>query len=225
MLAHQALTFITLGLIGLCTSIPAPSPATTPPPAKSTFGCLHEADPDGAQGFCPAVAATGWCVCSDSSTYAIETSTNGPCGYTTTPAQGPTVLATTDCATTPSTSITSATATSTSTRNKCSTDECPKFCDLGSDSTKRSFLGFGEHSETENSLDKRFYENSDPDKFPYALLAQSYTRNICPTKPLKNTFIWKPFSETAQSAAGLQGLSGCTTIFILSSKGAFSSHI
>lgn len=53
-------------------------PAPTAAPTQSAFGCQHEADPDGAQGFCPAVAATGWCACSDSSTYAITTGDGAP---------------------------------------------------------------------------------------------------------------------------------------------------
>ena len=72
-------------------AVPAPAVTSAPP-----FGCLHEADPDGAQGFCPAVAATGWCVCSDSSTYAVTTGPQ-PCPYTSPPATGPTVLPTTNC--------------------------------------------------------------------------------------------------------------------------------
>ncbi len=162
------------------------------------------------------------------STYGVTTGPGGPCGYTTTLAGGPTTLASTNCTCATGTAIaTSASCTATATgRNKCSHKQCPKFCDIGSDTAKRSFQGFElSNSESESSLGNRFYENSDKDQFPYQLLRQSYTRNICPSSPLKNTFIWKPFSDRAQSAAGLQGLSGCTTIFILSSKGAFSLHI
>jgi len=79
----------------------APPPATTPPPAAPSYGCLHAADPDGAQGYCPAVGATGWCVCSDSSTYGI-TSGDNPCAYTAPPATGPTTLASTSCSNTTS---------------------------------------------------------------------------------------------------------------------------
>lgn len=208
---------------------PAPAPVITPAPAP-TFGCEHKADPDGGLGYCPAVGAGGWCVCSDSSTYGVTTDPSGLCGYTTTPAGGPTTLASTNCAaastTGTATSSWASSSASTTGRNKCSPKECPKLCDLGNSTAKRSFPDFDvSNSESESSLDKRFYENAGKDQFPYQLLSQSYTRNICPSSPLKNTFIWKPFSDTAQSAAGLQGLSGCTTIFVLSSKGAFSSHI
>ena len=197
---------------------PSPTPApTTAAVASAPFGCFHEADPDGAEGYCPAVGATGWCVCSDSSTYAIETGLN-PCGYTTPPAVGPTTLASTDCGTPTSTSPSAA---STSGRNKCSQNECPKFCDLGSDTAKRSIEDL-----SYNPLTKRFYENPNPDQFPYSLLEQSYTRNICPSTPLVNTYIWKKLStQRGQYAAALQGLCGCTTIFVASGNGVFSSHI
>lgn len=196
--------------------IPSRTPApTTAPAASAAFGCIHEADPDGAEGYCPAIAATGWCVCSDSSTYAIETGSN-PCGYTTTPVVGPTTLASTDCSTSAS-----ASATPTSVRNKCSQNICPKFCGLGNDTAKRSI-----DTLDYNPLTKRFYENSDPDKFPYSLLQQSYTRNICPSSPLANTYVWKKLStQRGPYAAALQGLSGCTTIFAASGNGVFSSHI
>lgn len=208
-------------------SIPAPVITSVPAP---TFGCEYEADPDGAQGYCSAVGAAGWCACRDSSTYGVTTGPSGPCGYTTTPIGGLTTLASTKCAgagTTGTATATSASSTATTTgRNKCSQKQCPKLCDLGGHTTKRSLPRFEvPNSESESSLGKRFYENDNKDKFPYELLKQSYTRNICPSNPLKDTFIWKPFSDAAQSAAGLQGLSGCTTIFILSSKGTFPSHI
>ncbi|KAL2037160.1 hypothetical protein N7G274_010156 [Stereocaulon virgatum] len=204
---------------------PAPPTSITPAPAPPTpspepFGCYHGADPNGAQGFCPQVAATGWCICSDSSTYAITTGLpNGPCGYTTPPPSGPTTLPTTSCSGTGSPP--SSTASSAPGRSLCSQKICPKFCDRGSTNAKRSFDLL---SNIENGLKKRFYEDSDPDTFPYNLLSQSYTRNICPSDPPRNTYIWKPFTNR-QSAGALQGLCGCTTIFVLSSKGAFSSHI
>jgi len=208
---------------------PAPAPVITPAPAP-TFGCEHKADPDGGLGYCPAVGAGGWCVCSDSSTYGVTTDPSGLCGYTTTPAGGPTTLASTNCAaastTGTATSSSASSPASTTGRNTCSPKECPKLCDLGNSTAKRSFPDFDvSNSESESSLDKRFYEIADKDQFPHELPKKSYTRNICPSSPLKNTFIRKPFSDTAQSAAGLHGLSGCTTIFISSSQGAFSSHI
>ena len=202
----------------------SPSPTTTPPPPTTSapsaaFGCFHAADPDGAQGYCPAVAATGWCVCSDSSTYGIETGSN-PCGYTAPPVTGPTSLASTDC--TSSTSSAPSATTSSSGRTKCSPAECPKYCDVGSNSAKRSI----DLEDSRLGLNKRFYENNDPDQFPYQLLLQSYTRNICPSSPVKNTYIWKGLeTQRGDYAAALQGLCGCTTIFVASSKGVFSSHI
>ena len=212
---------------------PDPTPAPTAAPvltARDTFGCEHEADPDGAEGFCPAIAATGWCVCSDSSTYAVETGDN-PCGYTAPPAAGPTTIPSTNCngpATTSapvpvatSSPTPSGNSTSPSNRNKCSQKECPKFCDRGSDNAKRSM-----RDVFSTSLTKRFYENPDPDQFPYLLLDQSYTRNICPTTPATNTYIWKKLStQRGDYAAALQGLSGCTTIIVASGNGVFSSHI
>jgi len=106
-------------------------------------------------------------------------------------------------------------------RTKCSQEECPKFCDLGSSTAKRSVID--ENVEISH-LDKRFYENSDKDKFPYGLLGQSYTKNICP--PEVNSFIWKRLDiQRGQYAAALEGLCGCTTIFVASAKGVFSSHI
>ena len=195
------------------------SPPVTTPTSSPTFGCFHAADPDGAEGYCPAVAATGWCVCSDSSTYAIETGDN-PCGYTAPPASGPTTIPSTNCATTTS-SAPVATA-SISLRNKCSPAQCPKFCDLGnSDDTKRSIP----ESDFTFPLDKRFYENANPNQFPYQLLSQSYTTNVCPSQP-RNTYIWRNLAtQRSAYAAALQGLSGCTTIFVASPKGVFSSHI
>ena len=198
---------------------PAPVPALTSAPSpKATFGCTHEADPDGAEGYCPAVAATGWCVCSDSSTYAIETGSN-PCGYTTTPAAGPTTLASTNCNSTSASTSATATVTPATSRSKCSQKICPKLCDLGSGSAKRSIETFNY-----NPLTKRFYEFSNPDTFPYDLLKQSYTLNICPTKPSSNTFYWKKFLR-GQYAAALQGLCGCATIIVASGNGVFSSHL
>lgn len=220
---------------------PPPAPAPTPPP--TTFGCLHEADPDGAQGFCPSVAASGWCVCSDSSTYAIETGAN-PCGYTSPPAAGPTTLPTTNCdgagagpASATAFATASATASapsvqSTGGRTKCNPSQCPKYCSVfGGQSTnpgeappkkRRSIVGIP-HNEI--GLHRRFYENSNADQFPYELLKQSYTTNICPNGG-KNTYIWRGLSTQRNDyAAALQGLSGCTTIFVASNKGVFSSHI
>lgn len=182
---------------------------TAPP---KPFSCYYEADPDGAEGYCPAVAATGWCVCSDSLIYAVETGPS-PCGYTTPPAAGPTTLASIDCST--------PTAAATPAHNKCSQDECPKFCNLGSDTAKRSI-----ETLDYNRLTKRFYENPNPDAFPYSLLAQTYTRNICPDAPQVNTYIWKKLStQRFQYASALQGLCDCTTVFIASGNGVFSSHI
>ena len=215
-------------LVSLVAGAPADledrAPSTTPGPrgasaASAPFGCIHEADPDGAEGYCPAVGAIGWCVCSDSSTYAIETGSN-PCGYTAPPGAGPTTLASTDCSS-PTLTSASASATATSGRNKCSQEECPKFCDRGSDTAKRSV-----ETLDYSPLTKRFYENSNPDKFPYSLLDQAYTRNICPSVPQVNTYIWKKLStQRGQYAAALQGLCGCTTIFVASANGVFSSHI
>lgn len=209
-----------------------PAPAPTPPP--TAFGCLHEADPDGAQGFCPSVAASGWCVCSDSSTYAIETGPN-PCGYTSPPAAGPTTLPTTNCdgaKAGPTTAAPAPSATSSSGRTKCNPSQCPKYCSVfGDQSTnpgeipprkRRSIVGIPHH---EIGLDRRFYENTNADKFPYELLKQGYTNNICPTGG-KNTYIWRRLSTQRNDyAAALQGLCGCTTIFVASKNGVFSSHI
>lgn len=204
---------------------PSPAPTTTTPPQitpapSAAFGCLHAADPDGAEGYCPAVAATGWCVCSDSSTYGIETGSD-PCGYTAPPASGPTTLASTNCATS-SSSAPSATASS-SGRTKCSPAECPKFCGLGNSTAKRSI---GEEDRDLRPLEKRFYENANPDQFPYQLLGQTYTRNICPASPLTNTYIWKNLArQRGDYSSALQGICGCTTLFVASSNGVFSSHI
>ena len=210
-----------------------PAPAPTPPP--TTFGCLHEADPDGAQGFCPSVAASGWCVCSDSSTYAIETG-DDPCGYTSPPAAGPTTLPTTSCdgagAGLASTTATAPSATSSGGRTKCNPSQCPKYCSVSGDQStnpgeipsmkRRSIVGIPHDGI---GLGRRFYENSNADKFPYELLKQSYTTNICPNKG-KNTYIWCGLSTQRNDyAAALQGLSGCTTIFVASKNGVFSSHI
>ena len=203
------------------TIITPPPPPTTPAPS-ATFGCLHAADPDGAQGFCPSVAATGWCVCSDSSTYGIETGSN-PCGYTAPPASGPTTLASTNCAS--STSAAPTATSSSSSRTKCSPAECPKFCDIGNSSAKRSIFE-EQDEEIDTYLSKRFYENPDADQFPYQLLRQSYTRNICPASPLTNTFIWKNLAtQRGDYAAALQGICGCMTLFVASSNGVFSSHV
>ncbi|MCJ1279853.1 hypothetical protein MMC21_007677 [Puttea exsequens] len=207
--------------LGNCPGLNPDPPETTPPPAAPAFGCEHDADPDGAQGYCPAVAATGWCYCSDSSTYPIETGDN-PCGYTTPPAAGPTVIPTTNCAG-PTTTL-PAPGPTTSGRTKCNPDECPKYCSIGNggSQTKRSLLS---KLAAEAGLEKRFYENSDADQFPYELLKQSYTTNICPDKG-KNTYIWRALDAARNNyAAALQGLSGCTTIFVASGKGIFSSHI
>ena len=92
----SALALLTFRLISA-----SPHPAVTPAPAldldrRAAFGCEHAADPDGAQGFCPAVGDAGWCVCSDSSTYAITTGSD-PCPYTTPPPSGPTTLASENC--------------------------------------------------------------------------------------------------------------------------------
>ena len=104
-------------------------------------------------------------------------------------------------------------------RTLCSQDECARgLCDLGNDGDTDGPV------IANDTVSAAFYENSDPDKFPYGLLAQSYTRNVCPSSPPTNTYIWKPFTNR-QSAAGLQALCGCTTIFILSPNGAFSSHL
>ena len=202
---------------------PSPAPTTAPPPhtpaPSPIFGCSYEADPDGGQGYCPAVGARGWCVCSDSSTYGIETGSN-PCGYTAPPTSGPTTLASTDCTTStpPAPSATS----SSSGRTKCSQAECPKFCDRGNGAAKRSIGA----EDGPFDLEKRFYENSNPDQFPYQLLDQSYTTNICPSKRLVNRYLWKNLeNQRVNYAAALQGLCGCTTIIIASSKGVFSSHI
>ena len=185
-------------------------PGASAPPAP--FSCYHKADPDSAEGYCPAVAATGWCVCSDSSTHAIETGPD-PCGYTTRPAAGPTKLASTDCST--------PTATATLARNKCSQEECPKFCNRGSITAKRSI-----ETLDYNPLTKRFYENPNPDVFPYSLLDQTYTRNICSSNPPVNTYIWKRLStQRGPYAAALQGLAGYATIFVASGNGAFLGHI
>ena len=156
----------------------SPIPGASAPPAP--FSCYHEADSDGAEGYCPAVAATGWCVCSDSPTSAIKTGPN-PCGYTTPPAAAPTTLASKNC----STPIAAATPA----RNKCSQEECPKFCNRGSNTAKRSI-----ETLDYNPLTRRFYENPNPDVFPYSLLKQTYTRNICPSSPPVNTYIWKRLS-------------------------------
>ena len=207
--------------LGNCPGLSPRSPATTPPPVAPAFGCEHEADPDGAEGYCPTVAASGWCYCSDSSTYAIETGDN-PCGYTAPPAAGPTVIPTTNC--NGPTSTAPASSPTTTGRTKCNPDQCPKYCNIGKgdSQTKRSLLS---KLAGEAGLAKRFYENSDADRFPYELLQQSYTTNICPDKG-KNTYIWRALDNARNNyAAALQGLSGCTTIFVASGKGVFSSHI
>ena len=110
---------------------------------------------------------------------------------------------------------------STPVRNKCSQKECPKGCDIGNSTEKRSIENFDY-----NHLTKRFYENPDPDKFPYSLLEQYYTTNICPESPATNTYIYRKLStQRRQYAAALQGLCGCTTIIVASGNGVFSSHI
>ena len=64
-------------LIGTATT----SPTTT---TTTTLSCYHEADP---QNTCTAIAnGPGWCVCGDSlDSYAVQTSTDLPCGWTTLP--------------------------------------------------------------------------------------------------------------------------------------------
>ncbi|MCJ1373885.1 hypothetical protein MMC20_005115 [Loxospora ochrophaea] len=110
----------------------AASPTTTAPPPS--FTCEHEADPDGAEGFCPAVAATGWCVCNESLTYGIETGSN-PCGYTTPPPTGTTVLQSTDCSTStvtvvpvPATTTAAATTTACVVPAGCTNEAAPSGC-------------------------------------------------------------------------------------------------
>lgn len=57
------------------------SPSTT---ATATFSCYHDADP---QNTCPAIAnGPGWCVCGGSpASYAVQTSTDLACDWTTLP--------------------------------------------------------------------------------------------------------------------------------------------
>ena len=109
-------------------------------------------------------------------------------------------------------------------RTKCNPSQCPKYCSIFGDPPKerRSIVGIP-HNEI--GLDRRFYENSDADQFPYELLRQSYTANICPDGS-RNTYIWRRLSTQRNPyAAALEGLSGCTTIFVASKNGVFSSHI
>ncbi|KAL9101795.1 MAG: hypothetical protein Q9163_002991 [Psora crenata] len=197
------------------------------PPAlgkRADFSCTHAADPSGGMGICDAnLEANGWCQCSDGLNYAQDSGSN-PCPYTTPPPSGPITLLSEPNCPPPSTTATAIEAPATSApRTKCNQDECPKFCSIGSDDMNTSLEG---KREFENPLVKRFYENSDADKFPYELLKQSYTRNICPSSPQTNMYIWKGLStQRGDYAAALQGLSGCTTIFAASGKGVFSSHI
>ncbi|MCJ1370604.1 hypothetical protein MMC20_001817 [Loxospora ochrophaea] len=123
-----------------------------------------------------------------------------------------------------STTTASLLPTSSSTgRTKCSQAECPKFCGPSNSTEKRSAIG---REDEELRLRKRFYDRSNPDTFTANLLKQDYSRNICPDTPKKNSYIWKDLSrQRLNYAAALEGLSGCTTIFIASSNGVFSSHI
>ena len=112
-------------------------------------------------------------------------------------------------------------ASITASRNKCSVAECPKLCSLGGDNNKRSI----EEAVDEDTLTKRFLNNQNLDQFPYELLDQSYTRNVCPASAA-NSYIFKNLATQRNPyAAALQGLSGCTTLFVASGSGVFSSHM
>lgn len=201
-------------------------PITVAPPAipapYATFGCVHTADPNGLQGFCPSVAATGWCVCSDSSTYGIKSGPN-PCGHTAPPLAGPTKLAKENCD--PLTAAVPTPRPLSSSRKLCSQKECPKHCGLLNSAAKRSVIE-EEDEQIHAGLSKRFFEDPNVDQFTYQLLEQRYTQSVCPADPLTNSFIWKSLAtRQTDYAAALEGLSGCTTLFVASGKGVFSSHM
>ena len=195
-----------------------PTLTTSPAAQTTTFGCYHGADPSGAQGFCPAEAAKGWCLCSDSSTYAVTTGTGQPCGYTAPPAQGPTVIPTTDCSSSIALSTSAAQPTETASRTPCSSKLCPRICGpdaKGDSADKRSI----------HPLERRFFNDSQPDRFVYDLFLQPYTINIQPPHDLFNQYFWRRFGTRQLQAGAIQGLCGCTAIFALSSNGAFTSHL
>jgi len=74
-----------------------------PAPAPPSVTCFFDADPDGAEGYCPAQSSSGWCDCGDAGLYVSADSSSGgqPCPYTTQPNVGNIVLQSTDCASQP----------------------------------------------------------------------------------------------------------------------------
>ncbi|KAL8935063.1 MAG: hypothetical protein Q9216_005597 [Gyalolechia sp. 2 TL-2023] len=99
---------------------------------------------------------------------------------------------------------------------KCSPDQCPKFCKPGQRNSTGGSLG-----RRGFALQKRFFEPSAPDQLVNEVLSEPYTSNLSPDP---NRFEWHLFDDK-EYAAAIEGLSGCTVVFALSSKGVFSSHL
>ena len=130
------------------------------------------------------------------------------------PLQGPECTSLGTCATKAATS-----------RTKCNPRQCPKYCSEFRNKGPKERRSIASIPHTKSRPARRFFENPDPNKFPYELLSQHNTVNICPDSG-KNTYIWHKLStERRDYAAALEGLSGCTTIFVASKNGVFSSHI
>ena len=113
--------------------------------------------------------------------------------------------------------LTTSTATP-SNRTLCSPDECPKYCQPGSNKIRRSFLG---GFSSLQALRKRFFEPSAANQLVNELLSQSYTSNLSPD-PSK--YEWHAFGDK-EYASAIKGLCGCTAIIAASSKGVFTAHV
>ena len=81
----SSLTITGTGAATTTTSSPEPTPL-----------CVHEADPDGAEGLCPNLSNYGWCDCGDAGTYDMLAG-DDPCGYTAIPSSGSIALTSTNC--------------------------------------------------------------------------------------------------------------------------------
>ena len=115
----------------------------------------------------------------------------------------------------PTTLISTAAVPTATDRTKCTHDECPALCQP-SNPTKLLARSL--------KLFKRFFEipSDNPGSFVNQLLTQPYTENLSPDP---TRYSWHSFSDNAEYASAIKGLSGCTAIFAASGAGVFSAHI
>lgn len=114
-------------------------------------------------------------------------------------------------------------------RIKCSPDICNNGqCDVPDDKpAKTKRYVFGSPSRA-SDLAKRMLDTTNVDIYPLNLAKQKFNVNILgPIKKRdRNTYFWQSLARrTKPYAASVTSLHGCTTLFVASAKGVFSSHL